>query len=871
MTTDSRKDPFLNAAEKEGIDPEEVRRILWAVLAPPTRDDLSEVLGKFARVLTAAGDQWPGVLLDLNIETWPSISRKLGSIAQTLVFPKTPMEARFFGKSGQGGHRQRNALYFAILALPDETSAYADSCYLLVAHVFVAHHKVLKTPAKTVLPGCKLVKGDTSLEAYEAYSWEEQWRALTISPKNCCMALREYFAGETWAKAVVPEYPLGDRPSQFAKYGGLIFEGQLIENGKAKARLQELQEYVLRYLAQAHGFKVRRRGHGKAPGSGADSSKTSTEREAKAEAAYRHDICPGEDELEGDENEPSLGNIESDGDPQSRETTKRGRVTRKPKGTAKPRKRAGNSGGVGSNQAIRNSKFFPFATDRLSLSTLATIDIDGRRRAEAILDELKTTFGCLKTANNHDEAEEALKSEVELFLFLLVMLWSNSDIERTHALRVYLSETCRDRIALAILMSPGTAGSSAQIRIHVEYPPDAPRRERLLPYDRDRTEFVTLPDEAKLGPLLWDYLIALDGASVVSSRTNAIEVFRQPIEHYYKEIPRALERLAEGQLSSLALSSALFGEIMNWSHKDISAATIITGTLHKKARVQMFYAVRRMTFLHEIYVGTVRYVRKAICLAKSADFGSESKPNGLSSLLQLQRRTSPHTPFIPTSEETKYVGINACPHDEAMRQAVQELIAKVEDAWAKSPSTNWIEAHNLYTFYVVWFFGFVTGARPTERPILRVSEINQSNLSGRLQDKGADKARLVWINGDLFEQLELNEAYVDTTRLASCTSYPCWFLNETGAPKPASEEICEPILHRVLPGFPTNIHRRWMFNALLDSGCPYVAEWAGHFLTGNRLVGRGATASPTVVGQTILKYVEPIISYLGFRPIRVKL
>ncbi len=870
MTSNSPENPLLNAA-KQDLDPEQVRRILWALLAPPTRDDLPEVLAKFARVLTVAGDQWPGVLLDLNMETWPSISTKLGSIAQTLVFPKTPSDARHFGKSGQGGHRQLHALYSAILALPDEKSAYADSCYLLMAHVFVAHHKVLTTPAKTILPGRKLVKGDTSLQAYEAYSWDEQWRALTISPKNCCMALREYFAGEKWAKAVVPEYPLDDRPSQFAKYGGLIFEGELIDKGKSKARLQELQEYVLRYLAQAHGFKERRQGHGKNPAPGTGSSNASTEHEAKAEAAYRHDICPGEDEPESDEDEFSSANNESGGNPQSSEAAKRGRATRKPKSAGKPRKGAGSAAGVGSNQAIRDSKFFPFGTDRLSPSILAIVDVDGRGRAEAILDELKTTAGCLKHANDDDPAREALKSELELFLFLLVMLWSNSNIERTHALRAYLSESCRDRIDLAILISPGTAGYSAQIRIHVEYPPDAPRRERLRPYDRDRTEFVTLPDEATLGPLLWDYLIALDGASAVSSRTNAIEVFRQPIEHYYKEIPRVLERLAAGRLSSLSLSSALFGEIMNWSHKDISAATIITGTLHKKARVQMFYAVRRMAFLHEIYVGTVRYVRTAICLAKSADFGSESKPNGLSSLLQLQRRTSPQTPFIPTSAEAKYVGVNACPHDEAMRHAVQDLIAKVEDAWEKSPSTNWIEAHNLYTYYVVWFFGFVTGARPTERPILRVSEINQSNLSGRLQDKGADKARLVWITGDLLEQLKLNEAYVDTTRLASCTSYPCWFLNESGAPKPASEEICEPILHKVLPGFPTNIHRRWMFNALLDSGCPYVAEWAGHFLTGNRLVGRGATASPTVVGHTILQYVEPIISYLGFRPIRVRL
>jgi hypothetical protein len=171
----------------------------------------------------------------------------------------------------------------------------------------------------------------------------------------------------------------------------------------------------------------------------------------------------------------------------------------------------------------------------------------------------------------------------------------------------------------------------------------------------------------------------------------------------------------------------------------------------------------------------------------------------------------------------------------------------------------------------MWFFEFVTGARPVANPILRPREVDERSMCGRFQDKGLDKARLVWITDELLAQLKFYEAYIGTTRLATLTRYPCMFLGPSGSPQPASEEICEPILHRFLPGFPTNIHRRWMFNALLDSGCPYVAEWAGHFLTGNRLVGRGATASPSMVGQQILQYVRPIVDYLGFRALKAGL
>jgi hypothetical protein len=733
-----------------------------------------------------------------------------------------------------------------------------------MAHVFLAHFRVLSIPEGTELLG-GLVKGDTTIEVYEKYSEPKPWPALTISPKNCCLALRGLFSGEKWARAVVAASPVGLPPTTFAAYGGLFFDGSLLEHGKSKEWLNNIQDYLLIYLAQAYGIKPRHRGRGKSSGTQAGAG---TENPAEVDA-FQHDDCPGEDE-DGEADDDDGGDDLGTG-AQGRGTGKRRRAgTKGKKGIGRRRKGAGSSAGAGSDQAIRASKYFPFAPDRLSPSDLALIEIDARRRAEELLAEMTSVGYASGNGDNSDPAKNDPKEQVELILFMLIMLWTSSDIDRTKGLRVCLAKACYEQIPFAFLIPPLSEGLEAWIRILVEFPSDAPRREPLPPYDRSRTEFVLLPDTAGLGTLLWKFLkINARDFLTDTHLSGAFEVFRRPVEYYREHVPLALGRLSEDRVGVGHLASALFYEILNWTNKDTSATTMITGDLRKMANVQMFYAVRRMKCLQEIYTGTVRFMRAAIHLVRPEAAGSGGEAGDLSTLLGFVRQVRLQVPFIPAHKDETYVGVNACPTDKAMQYAVQRLIGRVESLWAKPPHENWSEAHNLYTYYVVWFFGFVTGARPITSPILRADDFDKLNCA-RLQDKGADKARLIWITRDLHDQLTFYENYVRTTRLATLTQRPCWFLDE-GAPVPVSKETCEPLLHTVLPDFPTNVHRRWMFNALLDSGCPYVAEWAGHFRTGNRLVGRCATASPGAIGETILQFVRPIISYLGFRPIEVEL
>lgn len=859
--------PLLEEASNEGLDSYQVRRILWSVIAPSTLSDLPEVLSKLARMLCAAESRWPDTLAKLDLVAWPSIISRLKPIAERFSYPKTPSKRRHLGKrGGEGtGHRQRNALYSALLALPDEKSEYANLCDLLMAQVFLAHFRVLSIPTGTELLG-GLVKGDTTIEAYEKYSDPKPWPALTINPKHCCLALRGLFSGEKWASEVIAAYPVGLPPEAFATCGGLFFDGSLLEHKKSKEWLVEIQDYLFSYLAQAYGIKARHRGHGRTSGIQAQlGSGTPADVEA-----FRHDDCQGEDE-DGDADDDDDGDDSETATPGGKAGKAR-RAGSKGKKRAKRRgKQAGSAAGAGSDQAIRASKFFPFALDRLSPSDLALIEIDARCRAEELLATMPLAGRDAGKRDDSDAAENNTKEEVELILFILVMLWTGSDIDRTKGLRICLAKACYEQIPLAFLIPPESEDAGALIRIQVEFPSNAPRREPLPPNDRCRTEFVLLPDAAGLGGLLWRFLkINSPDSLTATNRSGAFDVFLRPDEYYLEHIPLALRRISQDRVVASHLASALFYEILNWTNKDSSAATLITGDLRNMAKVQMFYAVRRMKCLQDIYTGTVRFMRAAIHLARPKVAEGTPEASDFSTLLNCVCQVRVQVPFIRAHRDDEYVGVNVCPTDRAMRKKVKLLIDRVERLWAKRPVKDWSEAHNIYTFYVVWFFGFVTGARPITSPILRTEDFDTLKCA-RLQDKGAEKARLIWITPDLYKQLTLYEEYVRTTRLATLTERPCWFVNEKdGAPVPVSKETCEPILHGLIRDFPTNIHRRWMFNALLDSGCPYVAEWAGHFRTGNRLVGRCATASPREIGGQILQFIEPIISYLGFRPIQVE-
>ncbi len=357
----------------------------------------------------------------------------------------------------------------------------------------------------------------------------------------------------------------------------------------------------------------------------------------------------------------------------------------------------------------------------------------------------------------------------------------------------------------------------------------------------------------------------------LSPSSRVEPVFRRPLEFYSQRVTNLLARLdPTGRLTAARLQSFLYDELMSWTARDASATTIITGDYRDAARVQMFYAVRQEKRMQEIYDGTVNYARNCVKLAAMPRGSADQEAILLTLLSDLIRKPEPAVSFGPAPLGEVYIGINACPTEIEMRRVVQAVIEKLLGPWQLDQPEQWNEYFNLYTFYTVWFFGFVVGSRPIECPYLRLHEIDPVDLTARYQEKGPRKARLVWLLPKLYKQMQYYDEFLHRTRLGRLTKYPCWLLDKQGRPIVVQPSTYEEYVHRFLPGYPTNIARRFMFNALLDSGCPVVPEWCGHFRIGNQVTGRSGTASPHQVGIEVRRYVEPIIDYLGFDPIKGK-
>jgi hypothetical protein len=112
-------------------------------------------------------------------------------------------------------------------------------------------------------------------------------------------------------------------------------------------------------------------------------------------------------------------------------------------------------------------------------------------------------------------------------------------------------------------------------------------------------------------------------------------------------------------------------------------------------------------------------------------------------------------------------------------------------------------------------------------------------------------------------------AYIRSRFQIADGDLPCFFLSDEGRPKPARPGTMFPYLEKYLPGFPVDIHRRFIFNALLNSGCPpeVVRIWMGHACAGEEWWSDNATFSHHDYRGRLRQYLVPILNYLEFEPV----
>lgn len=248
---------LLAAAKRAEIDDQTLHLLRWSVVAPVKLHDFPEVIRKLHGVLTSAESAWPKILKQLETSSFPVAFLKLEEVANKFIWLHISEQYRYTERGGPTtGIRDRNALYAAFLALPETRSEYADSCRLLMAHAFFVHLCILRISIGTKLEG-GLIKGDTSIEAYESYAGSQPWAALTISPRHIGLAFRSLFSGEDWARDMIQQFPVKQPPNAFAKCEGFAIQHDQLDKGTTQVKLAETRDCVLRYVAQAYGMKAR--------------------------------------------------------------------------------------------------------------------------------------------------------------------------------------------------------------------------------------------------------------------------------------------------------------------------------------------------------------------------------------------------------------------------------------------------------------------------------------------------------------------------------------------------------------------------------------------------------------------------------------
>ncbi len=886
---------LLAEAANQKIDPRRVRLLLWLIQACPTLTDLPTVLANLRRILIVADRNWPNILAQTQLQFLLPLIGQLLKLLKAFQIPTPPSNEK-----GQhdwltdDGNLDRNPFYFALRALPAGNTPHVYRCCLLLAHVFFAQLIVLRRPnlpeeesrSHRSKPRKVLPRRNSSLPAYETYDFEAPWPELRVPCRHAGLAIRYFAAGAPPARQLVRHFALSLPPRSFAD---ALPKEVVCADLKSKRKQEDPLSYIYNFVRQGQGLKPRHLGHGRKAHSHCTDENGSTipasPTEPRTPAGSVQDqnsvqsneegLQSGSDTGDNASDQHDRGAGKTDKEKEGSEQKQSGNNRRNQEDAKKDGRRRGDEGGDRSGgdptgslrtQAIRSSKAFQFDIDRLAPCELVPIEVEARKQAHCLMDSLLA--GRDSSAPNLSADASARIDEAELYIFILVQLWTNNTVRKTKAISISTNMGFKEELPLAVLMSRDGGGKDAIIRVRARWPKECDAFEAQIRFDRERTQYPMLPDEAELGTLLWK-LDVLQGS--FNSQMQRLEIFRKPIAHYKAGITQLLMKWDEtGRLTPSRLCHALYWATMSWSGKDIVAATMITGDYKEQARVPMFYPCRRMDILQATYAQTVRDLRHRI--RQEALFASnpEAKRTPIDNLLLHTRRSTLHSQFHPAEAGSLYVGTKPCPTDGDMQGIVQNLLDRLSARWDIWETKQRIEYTKLYTFYCVWgYFGFWTGCREICDPYLPLSALSPNDRSALLDDKREEKARIIWVGEDLFTQMGYYEEFLKVTGLNYADQHPCWFLDADGKPLQVRPGTLKPVLHEFLPGFRLNTNRRYMTNALWDSGCPpeIVRLWSGHATAGNALWSSGATAPYAEMRITLHRHLGPVMDYLGFRSI----
>jgi hypothetical protein len=801
----SRRQALFAAAADARLKIRYLRRLLWLLNAPPTLDQLQTIVVNLRSALEVAEETWPMLLQNIGLGWIVSFLIELQSVKVLSSFEEA--EAKWF---------TRHPLYAAFQKSRSKDSLLGRLSLLLQAQYFVAHFMVLlfglsKDGARSF-----------TLDEYEAYADLEEWPHKT-DPYHAGKAIRDLAPSTLWADGILQLLAPDRHPSFMAQSEVPRIDASFQTCGKDAEWLQDRLSYVIHFIAQAHGTEERRKGHGRpstTDHANAKQRKNPNARQSrKRRVASLLDDCPEDDDLDYDADQ--------------------------------------------SNQAILASKALACHNDRASMLEWMRVDHYSRAHLDQFFAIGMSPSGlCLSETGNKGAIPVEVLEEAEAIVFVLLLLWIGCGPKAVVEIEVVPSaHDALDRNVVIVTDVSKPAGA-IYFRILAPFPEYA---EVQAPAEGgcEREEFSILEDRARLAPYLRRLLTTWQ-----PGQPERFRLFQKPAAHYSHWIDRILEAVdSTGHLTESRIANSLYGELRSRTGNDVVAAAMITGQERPEAKVQMYYACRDTARISQLHAAVIDGIKRETDMEFQGQAEAENNFSSLRTLAATYEWPAPEPAFVPAPAGTLFIARRNCPTPETVRGGVSKLLEVLlaEEPPAESP--NWIHFFNCMTLFTVWYFGFATGIRAIICPYVHLRDVSPLNQTVFISDKGVLKGKLAWVSPDLHQHMKYYAAFLGTTSLRFSLKYPCWFMTKDGKPQGVRPSTMIRHVQEVLPGYGPAIHRRFVMNALLDSGCPAecVRVWAGHATSGNAPWGPCATLSYPQYRHTLSSYLCPLLKFLGFR------
>jgi hypothetical protein len=870
---------LIDAAAAERIDQGAMWEILWLLNAPPDLRDLPIVLTNLSDMLAVAEAQWPGIL------DWQGLNQ-LPMFLPLLL----PIAVRTLG-SGEIDRDwlRRNALYCALRCDLARKQNLRERYLLLQAHFFFAHTEFLRS--------------HTTQTDYATYGGTDEWPVLTISPYYAGLCIRDMAerSHSVWASELLNKLPvtLSPRELPFSSVVGMTATMQGFD-------VQKKVNYVSDYLCQVYDVKSRGHGRGSSPrftwalpseiGDPEDPSLNFGILADWEAASLIFDfpvhplVVPGSIQPDGhvapppnpgaqpsdpdDDEDQNVDTDEYPGEDDDQEFS--GSLDCEEE---QFEKNPGSFQGrvhCYANQVVRQQKMFRFAIERLCGGDLAGLGPTVFERIRSLRIQAKNKDTGPNAVRRRAETSLSKSEEGEALLFLNLMFWTGSTPERVVSLFVQGARRPKDlghEIGFAFVYD--FEFQSWTFRSAVPFPTYKSSQTVGPKLDCKRTQYISLPNYVGFE----DGIFALVGDH---RHGKDFRLFCRPLEHY-KAVVRTLLKCWDpsGRITLNKISSTLFARVMSLSGNDAVAATMITGKRHRLSKVPMYYACRSMANIWEIYRATVNDLLSEIGKENNFGYKIESfwRPRPSDAELMAGAYEWRQTELTSRMDALKsiHIGARACPSMGAFHDAVLTLKASLGKPYKPSPDEVWIDFHNRFTFYSVWLFNIAVGSRKLITPYIDIETVSPLNGVAVYRDKDGDagtKAKLIWLPKLVRKQMQHYADHLDYIRMRfhiGDEELPCFFLDASGRPRLVRPKSMFQYVDQYFPGFPVDIHRRFMFNALLEAGCPpeVARVWMGHACAGEEWWADNATYSHSRHRDHLLAYLVPIlVKELTFELIR---